>query len=119
MHKCLCQRRCKCNANKEKAALLGELERSKWEELCKMEKEVKTAIQVKHFLKERREIAAKGIKRPNARVEMLSRGSPLNPHNPFMDSDGLIRVGSRLIHSDLPEEEQVAYANGVNRCSCT
>ena len=83
---------------------MAELENSKWEEMCKMEGEVKTAIQVKHFLEERREIATKGISGPNARTEMLKRGSPLNPHNPFMDADGLIRVGSRLIYSDMPEE---------------
>ena len=32
---------------------------------------------------------------------MVKKGSPLSPHNPFMDKDGLIRVGSRLINSDL------------------
>ena len=46
----------------------------------------------------------KGIKAPNSRTEMLKRGSPLNAHNPFLDQAGMIRVGSRLIYSDLPEE---------------
>ena len=68
------------------------------------EAEVKISIQVKHFLKERREMESKKIRTPNSRTEVLKRGSQLNAHNPFLDQDGLIRVGSRLIHSDLPEE---------------
>ena len=69
-----------------------------------MEIEIKTCVQVKHFLRERRDIMNKAIRSPNSRAEMIKKGSPLSPHNPFMDDQGLIRVGSRLINSDLTAE---------------
>ena len=102
--RCKCRLRCKCDARKERKTRLEQLEKSKWQELRNMGKLIQTAVQVKHFMRERREMTAKGIRTPNSRGEMLKRGSPLNSHNPFLDEDGLIRVGSRLIYSDLPEE---------------
>ena len=93
--RCRCARRCKCNAKKQREERLIQLEEDRWTQIRKMETEIKICIQVKHFLKERREIAEKGIKGPNSRTEMIKKGSPLSPHNPFIDEDGLIRVGSR------------------------
>ena len=90
--------------NKRREKDLDDLEKKKWEEMRQMEDEIKMSIQVKHFMEERREIKSKGIQNPNDRTERIKKGSSLNPHNPFIDEKGLIRVGSRLIHSDLPEE---------------
>ena len=84
--------------------MLAELERGKWQEIKRMETEIKICVQVKHFLRERREITEKKICTANSRTDMVKKSSPLSPHNPFMDKEGLIRVGSRLINSDLTAE---------------
>ena len=102
--RCKCKRRCRCDALKQRKIRLEQVDNEKWQEMQQMDAEIKISIQVKHFLSERRDIQRKGIKGPNSRKEMVKKGSPLNPHNPFMDEDGLIRVGSRLIYSDLTEE---------------
>ena len=46
----------------------------------------------------------KGISRPDQREEISEKSSPLAPHNPFMDKDGMLRVGSRLVHAEMGEE---------------
>ena len=35
---------------------------------------------------------------------MTKKDSPLTPHNPFMDEEGVIRVGSRLMYAEIDEE---------------
>ena len=49
-------------------------------------------------------MAKREINAPNLRKEMGRKASPLAPHNPFLDSDGLIRVGSRLMFAPIEEE---------------
>ena len=83
---------------------LEELEARKWEDVIDSEREIIVAVQIKHFWVERRELLKAGIDQPNSRKEMARRDSPLTPHNPFVDGEGVIRVGSRLIHADLDEE---------------
>ena len=36
----------------------------------------------------------------------LSKKSPLRKLNPFIDEDGLIRIGGRLTNADLPRDER-------------
>ena len=68
------------------------------------EKEIFKGIQTKHFTLERREVSEKQIVGPNQRAQMSLKASPLSPHNPFMHKDGLLRVGSRLVHAPIKEE---------------
>ena len=69
------------------------------------------AIQVKCFQSERQELRLKGVNLPNRRNDMKTDGemkiSPMAEHNPFIHTDGLIRVGSRLINAPLDEEAKI------------
>ena len=62
------------------------------------------SIQEKHFLEEKRMILEMEIKDPEDNAEVRKRKSCLAAHNPFMDKDKLIRVGSRIIHAQVDEE---------------
>ena len=44
------------------------------------------------------------INAPNLRKEMTKRNSALRKHNPFLDHDNLIKVGSRLTNSSIAAE---------------
>ena len=61
------------------------------------------AIQDKHFFLEKREMKKRGIFSPLARKELPGK-SKLASVNPFIDSEGIIRVGSRLVHANIDEE---------------
>ena len=41
---------------------------------------------------------------PVSRKELRKMSSSLWPHNPFIDQDGVIRVGSRLVHAQIKDE---------------
>ena len=73
-------------------------------DLATTEEKLFRAIQEFHFLKEKRIIVQKGIDEPEAASEMSKQDSPLFAHNPFIGDDGLLRVGSRLIHADIEED---------------
>ena len=62
------------------------------------------AIQEKHFLEERRSLEKSRVQEPDDKNEMEKKRSVLAAHNPFMDHEKLIRVGSRIIHSRVSEE---------------
>ena len=49
-------------------------------------------------------MSRKQVAGPNERNQMSLKVSPLSPHNPFMHKDGLLRVGSRLVHAPIKEE---------------
>ena len=68
------------------------------------EKLVLRAIQEKHFLEERRMLMESEVKEPDDKKEMERKRSCLVAHNPFMDNENLIRVGSRIIHAQTSEE---------------
>ena len=61
------------------------------------------AIQEKHFADEKRDLQRWRIDSPSARVE-IPRKSTIYPLNPFLDGDGVIRVGSRLAHANIDDE---------------
>ena len=97
----------KANTRSEKKRLqesLEKLEEKRWEDVRESEKEMLIAIQTKHFMDERREIKKAEIHRPDSRKEMAKKDSPLTPHNPFLDEDGVIRVGSRLMYAEMEAE---------------
>ncbi|GFV67702.1 integrase catalytic domain-containing protein [Trichonephila clavipes] len=50
-------------------------------------------VQEQVFLAENKSLQSKGVVSPNSKLRNL---------NPFIDSDGLLRVGGRLSNSDLP-----------------
>ena len=68
------------------------------------EKLILRAIQEKHFLEERRMLAKDEINTPDDEGEMERKKSCLAAHNPFLDNEMLIRVGSRIIHAEVSEE---------------
>ncbi|GFT00573.1 integrase catalytic domain-containing protein [Trichonephila clavipes] len=78
---------------------------------CEYSKELKTDIdqaetklirmvQEQVFLAEIKSLQSKGVVSPNSKLRNL---------NPFIDSDGLLRVGGRLSNSDLPYVCRVAW----------
>ena len=64
-----------------------------WEEA---ERKIIEAIQGKHFSEEIKILKDEKIDKPNGNKELRKRSSKLTSLNPFLDSDGLIRCGSRL-----------------------
>ena len=83
---------------------LEELNREKPEDRKASEKSILRAIQEKHFLEEKRMIVESKIEEPEDNVEMGKRRTCLAAHNPFMDKENLIRVGSRIIQAEVDED---------------
>ena len=63
------------------------------------------AIQEKAFGKEKKELVAKNVRTPVARAE-ITKKSRIGRMSPFVDADGLIRVGSRLVHADVSNDQK-------------
>ena len=84
-------------AGRRRSEEIAQVENQKWKLYYECEKAIFKAIQTKAFLKEQREAKNKDLRAPNQRREISTKSSPQSPHNPFMDKDGLLRVGSRLI----------------------
>ena len=74
-------------------------------DLKEAEREILKAIQEKAFKKEKEEIIQKNIRTPTATNE-IKKQSRIAKFNPFMGTDGLIRVGSRLVHADINEQQK-------------
>ena len=64
------------------------------------------AIQRRNFPAEIEEIRRKNINNPDSRKELLIKSSALLKLNPFMDAQGVVRVGSRLAKAKIPEEKK-------------
>merc|ERR1711942_320093 len=58
------------------------------------------AIQCKYFHLEMEELTKKGVIDHNI-ASKCKKSSALRPHNPFVDGDGILRVGSRIMHADV------------------
>ena len=71
------------------------------------EEEIIKSIQVRHFAEERRELVKRDISSPDGNKELTKKKYKLTPHNPFIDEDGFMRVGSRL--KLAPLEFEVKY----------
>ena len=64
---------------------------------------INKGLQRLHFPKEWKKVKNKKISEPNQRLELTDKNSKLRKLNVFMDKDGLLRAGSRLIKSETLE----------------
>ncbi|GFS48626.1 integrase catalytic domain-containing protein [Trichonephila clavipes] len=78
------------NVNKRKLTLSGPLSAT---DIDQAETKLIRMVQEQVFLAEIKSLQSKGVVSPNSKLRNL---------NPFIDSDGLLRVGGRLSNSDLP-----------------
>ncbi|GFV96182.1 integrase catalytic domain-containing protein [Trichonephila clavipes] len=78
------------NVNKRKLTLSGPLSAT---DIDQAESKLIRMVQEQVFLAEIKSLQSKGVVSPNSKLRNL---------NPFIDSDGLLRVGGRLSNSDLP-----------------
>ncbi|GFT58776.1 integrase catalytic domain-containing protein [Trichonephila clavipes] len=78
------------NVNKRKLTLSGPLSAT---DIDQAETKLIRMVQEQVFLAEIKSLQNKGVVSPNSKLRNL---------NPFIDSDGLLRVGGRLSNSDLP-----------------
>ena len=61
-------------------------------------------IQTKAFPREKKVLIEKAISSHDSRQNLSVGNSKLSAHNPFIDPDQVIRVGSRIAHANLGEE---------------
>ena len=61
-------------------------------------------IQDKHFGEEKTILIDHNVHQPDSRKEVNVRKSKISRHNPFVDDDDIIRIGSRLVHASINEE---------------
>ncbi|GFX11130.1 integrase catalytic domain-containing protein [Trichonephila clavipes] len=78
------------NVNKRKLTLSGPFSAT---DIDQAETKLIRMVQEQVFLAEIKSLQSKGVVSPNNKLRNL---------NPFIDSDGLLRVGGRLSNSDLP-----------------
>ena len=64
-------------------------------------------VQQRRFRRELDELLEKKIDDPQSRRELKLNDSPLKALNPFVGNDGLIRVGSRLLHANISDNAKV------------
>ena len=81
-------------AGRRRSEEIAQVENQKWKLYYECKRAIFKAIQTKAFIKEQREAKNKDLRAPNQRREISNKSSPLSPHNPFMNKDGLLRVGS-------------------------
>ena len=67
------------------------------------EKILVRAIQDRHYAPELARLRRLEVNSPTARDE-VARKSKIYPLNPFLSTDGIIRVGSRLVHANIDDE---------------
>ena len=75
-----------------------------FEDIRSAENDIFRMVQQQHFAKEKEALAAATVNQPDSRKEANIRGSKIAAHNPFVASDDLIRIGSRLANSTLRQE---------------
>ncbi|GFW54167.1 integrase catalytic domain-containing protein [Trichonephila clavipes] len=78
------------NVNKRKLTLSGPFSAT---DMDQAETKLIRMVQEQVFLAEIKSLQSKGVVSPNSKLRNL---------NPFIDSDGLLRVGGRLSNSDVP-----------------
>ena len=88
------------------------------EKLDGAEKWIAMGLQRAHFAKEIKTVKTKNIRKPNERQEVIEKSSRLRKLNIFMDEQGLLRAGSRLMNAEtlqydircpivLPREDKI------------
>ena len=75
------------------------------DDLEEAEKSIIMAIQEKAFGEDKKELMAKGIASPVSKAE-LAKSFKISRLNPFVDAEGFIRVGSRLVHADISDAQK-------------
>jgi len=88
-------------ASRERTKQIQEIHQSKWQAFDGNEKLLLKAIQIRAFTGERREIVKQKIMKPDDHKELRDRHSQLYPHNPFIDEDGILRIGSRIMMAPI------------------
>jgi hypothetical protein len=63
-----------------------------------------TEIQYKHFALEIDALRKSSVNGPDARGHVTKKSKSLRPHNPFVDKDGVLRVGSRILKANIASE---------------
>ena len=74
--------------------------------IARSEKILIRAIQTNAFLKEKEAMIEEKESGKGKRRQLPDKSSSISSLNPFVDDDGVIRVGSRLARSDLRKEEK-------------
>ena len=75
------------------------------EDIKKAEKTLFLAIQKRHFNKEWSILTQNNANSPNSPVNVHT-SSKLAPLNPFVDEDGIIRIGSRIANAPINQEKR-------------
>merc|ERR1739842_117483 len=76
----------------------------KQEDLDAAEVELIVAIQKKSFAEEVDELLRQGKRTSDARGNAALKNKSLRHHNPFVDDQRLMRIGSRLVNADISDE---------------
>ena len=63
-------------------------------------------VQQRHFAAEIIQLSGSQVTTPTSRGHVAPKSKSLRPHNPFIDPDGLLQVGSRLIHAAIANEQK-------------
>merc|ERR1711911_85694 len=88
-------------ARRERTKQIQEIQQSKWQAMDENEKLLLKAIQIRAFTSERRQIIKQKILKPDDHKELRDSHSQLYPHNPFIDEDGILRIGSRIMMAPI------------------
>ena len=70
------------------------------------EKDLIKEIQRKHFGQEIDLLLRRNVSSASSRGNVQPKSKSLRPHNPFVDVDGILRVGSRLINANISKEQK-------------
>ena len=73
-------------------------------ELTRAENLIIKDVQYKHFALEIDQLTQSKVNLPNARGQVDKKSKSLRPHNPFIDQDGILRVGSRILNANIDHE---------------
>ena len=87
-------------ANLPSVATIGLLE------IEEAERDIVREIQRNHYGQEMDDLIEQRTSSPSSRGHVKPKSLSLRPHNPFVDEDGLLRVGSRLINADIAHEQK-------------
>ena len=78
---------------------------TKMDDLKKAEKDLVRAIQKESFANEIDQLIKSNVRDADARGNLrTAKTSSLRPHNPYIDAEGIMRVGSRLMNADIEYE---------------
>ena len=92
-------------AGRRRTAELEVVDSKGWSRFREAEKETLKAVQQKAFGRDIRQMKEREMNVPDSRKELRKKlrkeASSLRPHNPFIDQDGVVRVGSRLVHAQI------------------